>query len=63
MPDDIGTGADCQRLIVRWSLVPPATAKCSLDQLAVAYREAHESPDIRVTRLGLELLWRQLSGD
>jgi hypothetical protein len=29
-------------------------------QLAVAYREALASSDIRVARLGLELLWRRV---
>jgi hypothetical protein len=34
--------------------------RLKLHQLAAAYTEALGSPDIRVARIGLELLWRQL---
>jgi hypothetical protein len=29
-------------------------------QLEIAYREAQTSEDIRVTRLGLEILWKKV---
>lgn len=38
----------------------PTETKCFLRQLAMAYREAVNSEDPRVMRLGLQILWHHL---
>jgi hypothetical protein len=45
--DDLGTA-------------PRLESKCFLPQLALVYQEAVASRDPRVTRLGLQILWRNL---
>jgi hypothetical protein len=52
--------ANRQGLIVHCFSILAEADQCGLRHLAAVYREALDSPDIRVTKLGLELLWRRL---
>ena len=54
-------GAGRQAFVAEWRFTLPKPQQLpSLRQLQPAVEEALPSPDIRVTRLGLEIIWRRL---
>jgi hypothetical protein len=59
-PADTNRWAFYKLKFIHPSVPLPVEAKCLLRQLAMVYREAVTSDDPRVTRLGLQVLWRHL---